>query len=530
MNELSYSKRREVTHPPTPPPLDPTMTFLFDTVAFDEYMQHSYSYTDSENSEDSVITIKKRAESRELQLLIESELYPQEKPLPSVFLNENENTENIENFVEFLEESSIPSETPFFEMQDRYYSQHLESRRAFLLQKNPLLWDQYPKELFESMSGIELLEMQTDAHSLLTDDDIIKIEKEKRIAVQVLAHMEALEKSQKMSPYLVPDLLFHNTDGTNIYLTPGDHFSKTKAFGIEFMPIEHHSLYIGRGYIIDVDGRRPGPDEILKVFQPGNIEAIKKGKEKMSGAKMYVRIIHILDYIKKMKSGSILSLQSNAEKAGSRRTDKSRKEIVHLAAKMIGPWMYNILFSNCETFANYCVRDKSFSDQAIIYQEKLGDPFKIAEKMASTMQHVMDPDNDIENFLKKYKQLEKSSRIQKLKVGSIQKETDPKTKSKHPIQYLVECFGDFESHSFLGLVDHVLENDNQILVTIPDPWLNMFVITRRDIFMFATQMAHQQQEKIPCHDPVSGALINPVDAILVMSVAAEIFKKKIEIN
>jgi len=145
--------------------------------------------------------------------------------------------------------------------------------------------------------------------------------------------------------------------------------------------------------------------------------------------------------------------------------------------------------------------------------------------MASTMQHVMDPDNNIENFLKKYKDLdqnEKSRRIQKLKVGSIQKE---KTQKNKPIQYLVECFGDYESHSFLGLVDHVKDNDNQVLVTIPDPWLNMFVITRRDIFMFATQMAYQQQEKISFHDPISGALVDPVDAILVMSVAAEIIKQ-----
>jgi len=267
----------------------------------------------------------------------------------------------------FIDEKSIDY---YFGAEDLIQANAFDEKtvlKAMLWKRAPHLFHRFPRFMFDDIEGLKLLKTQIMIHPE-TPQSLRVIRKWKKKARKIFKNFS-----------LASDWSFQNPSNQEwVFFTPGDHVKRTEVY-VEKSPFDHHSLYIGQGYLIDVMGENIRQDDEIKridiyrdiwrVFSDpfGDFRHMEKN---LKGSHMYVRLIHMDDYVKEMKSEtSTISIVENQPVSGP--VTRARREAIHLAMCMIGSWNYSIFSANCETFVNYCLRNKTQSDQSIPIQEIL---------------------------------------------------------------------------------------------------------------------------------------------------------------
>lgn len=135
----------------------------------------------------------------------------------------------------------------------------------------------------------------------------------------------------------------------SVNLTPGDHIFSTGGFGQDF--IEHHGVYIGRGYIVEVGGG----GRVLLNLELGLGDLMCGLGLRSSPSKGVVTLNHISSFVDpRYRAGVIVYDQKDR---------LPREETVRRAIEKIGEWNYKLFTSNCEHFATYAVTGRFDSAQ-----------------------------------------------------------------------------------------------------------------------------------------------------------------------
>jgi hypothetical protein len=325
-----------------------------------------------------------------------------------------------------------------------FYRKSLTFRQSFIFKNNPLILEMFPLSIIENEQGLLIVETQIYQH-LIPEKEQRKIQVQKHIAAAVFQHLFETFSFHEPDAFLI-----NPGEKERIKLTPGDHLERSHVFS-EHSPFHHHAIYVGRGYVVEVDGD-------LNVHQLASLLTLQKtqhffaSESPMIGAQFFARLVTLDDFVSKAKAKSRIRIVDESQPfAGP--IIRTRKEIILLSLQMLGVWNYNIWHANCEVFANFVTRDRSITDQAL--------------------------------------------ELLKYSPAFFQSESPDTCK-----------FGSVEAVEITATLERP-DGKMHLVLWVPDPWTGQFYNLSEPLEDFQFVLEHQKTQKIPFHYPLTGAKISP---------------------